>query len=177
MIDKRQFISGVLEKVNNHEELLEGRLTTEGNVCGCLLGDLTYYDDSGLEASDFITKHGRMLFTLGKQIRDKGFSTFDEITLLSNVNDDVKEKIEDELGGWRQIQNIIDAVSIKNWDSFLDQLNKMNVITALYHKGFNVLEEITLNNKKQVIINLLISYSFKFSINLFINGDSNNKTI
>ena len=97
MIDKRQFISGVLEKINNHEELLEGRLTTEGNVCGCLLGDLTYYDDSGLEASDFLTKHGRMLFALGKQIRDKGFSTFDEITLLSNVNDDVKDKIENEL--------------------------------------------------------------------------------
>ena len=150
MIDKRQFISGVLEKINNQEELLEGRLTAEGNVCGCLLGDLTYYDDSGLEASDFLTKHGRMLFTLGKQIRDKGFSTLDEITLLSNVNDDVKDKIENELGGWRQIQNIIDAVSIKNWDSFLDNLNKMNVILALYHKGFNVLEEITLNNGKKV---------------------------
>ena len=86
MIDKQQFISGVLEKVNNQEELLEGRLTAEGNVCGCLLGDLTYYDDAGLQASDFLTKHGRMLFTLGKQIRDKGFSTFDEITLLSTTN-------------------------------------------------------------------------------------------
>lgn len=151
MIDKRHFISGVLEKYDGHEELFEGRLTDEGNVCGCLLSDLTYYDDSGLEVGDFLTKHGRLLFSLGKQIRDKGFSTFDEITLLSNTNDEMQDKIENELGGWRQIQNIIDAVSIRNWDAFLDSLNRANVVLALYKKGFNVLNEITLDNGKKVV--------------------------
>lgn len=149
MIDKSQFISGVTDKYD--ERLLKNRLTTEGNVCGCLLGDLTYYDDAGLESTDFITKHGRMLFSIGKQIRDKGFSTLDEITLISNVDDDVIEKINDELGGWRQIQNVIDAVSIKNWDSFADNLNKSNVILSLHQKGFNVLKEMTLDNGKSVV--------------------------
>ena len=151
MIDKRQFISGVLEKYDGHEELFEGRLTDEGNVCGCLLSDLTYYDDAGLEVSDFLTKHGRLLFSLGKQIRDKGFSTFDEITLLSNTNSEMQDKIDNELGGWRQIQNVIDAVSIKNWDAFLDNLNRANVVLALYKKGFNVLNEITLDNGKKIV--------------------------
>ena len=151
MIDKSQFISGVLEKYDGHEELFEGRLTDEGNVCGCLLCDLTYYDDAGLESSDFITKHGRMLFTLGKQIRDKGFSTFDEITLVSNISEEMQNKIENEIGGWKQIQNVIDAVSIKNWDAFLDNLNRGNVILSLYKKGFNILNEITLDNGKKVV--------------------------
>ena len=88
MIDKQQFISGVTDKYD--ERLLEGRLTAEGNVCGCLLSDLTFYDDCNLEQKDFITKHGRMLFTLGKKIRERGFSTFDEITLLSNINENTK---------------------------------------------------------------------------------------
>lgn len=149
MIDKSLFISGVVDKYD--ERLLKNRLTAEGNVCGCLLGDLVYYDDAGLEANDFITKHGRMLFTIGKQIRDKGFSALDEITLISNINDDVKERIDNELGGWRQIQNVIDAVSIKNWDSFLDNLNKSNVILSLHQKGFNVLNEMTLDNGKNII--------------------------
>ena len=46
-MDKTQFISGVLDKYD--KRLLEGRLTAEGNVCGCLLRDLTYYDDCSLE--------------------------------------------------------------------------------------------------------------------------------
>lgn len=148
MIDKKHFISGVIDKYD--ERLLEGRLTLEGNVCGCLLSDLTYYDDCGLEQKDFLTVHGRMLFTLGKKIREKGFSIFDEITLLSNVNDNTKTKIEEELGGWRQIQNVIDAVPMKNWDAFLDALNKSNILISLYQKGFNLFEDVTLDNGKQV---------------------------
>ena len=129
-MDKTQFIPGTTDVYDIR--LLEGRITAEGNVCGCLLSDLTYYDDCGLEAKDFLTKHGRMLFSLGKEIRDKGFSNFDEITLISNVNEKTLEKINSEIGEWRQIQNVIDAVSIKNWDAFLDNFNKSNIILSLY---------------------------------------------
>ena len=148
-MDKSQFISGVCDIYD--ERLLENSLTTEGNVCGCLLSDLTYYDDAGLEAKDFITKDGRMLFTIGKELRDKGLSNFDEITLLSNVNESVREKIETEFGGYRSIQNIIDVVSIKNWDGFLDTLNKRNILLSLYKKNFNLFDEMTLDNGKKVI--------------------------
>lgn len=151
MIDKEQFIHGIIDKYDNHTELFKDRLIIEGNVCGCLLKDPTYYDDAGLSVSDFITKHGRLLFSIGKQIRDKGYANFDEITLLSNTEPATREMLSKEFGGWRSIQNIIDAVSIKNWDGFLDNLNKANVILALYKKGFNVINEITLDNNKTVI--------------------------
>ena len=144
-----QFIAGIEDKYD--KRLLSGRITAEGNVCGCLLSDITYYDDCGLESKDFITKHGRALFLLGKSIREKGFSNFDEITLISNVTPETKAKIDEELGGWRQIQNVIDAVSTKNWDAFLDTLNKQNIILALARKNFNVLDEITLDNGKKVV--------------------------
>ena len=32
-------------------------------------------------------------FTIGKQIRDKKYHTFDEITFISNANEDLKNKI------------------------------------------------------------------------------------
>ena len=79
-MDKSQFINGTFDVYD--KRLLTSRLTEEGNVCGCLLKDLTYYDDCGLSASDFVTQSGRMLFTIGKQIREKGCHTFDEITFL-----------------------------------------------------------------------------------------------
>ena len=51
-MDKSQFISGAFDIYD--ERLLEHRLTEEGNICGCLLNDLTLYDDCGLSAKDFI---------------------------------------------------------------------------------------------------------------------------
>lgn len=149
MIDKRQFISGVCDLYD--ERLLSNSLTTEGNVCGILLSDLTLFDDCGFESKDFITKHGRMLFNLGQHLRNKGLSNFDEISLLSNVNEDVREKINDEIGGFRAIQNVIDAVSIKNMPVFMDELNKRNILMSLYKKNFNLFDEMTLDNGKKVV--------------------------
>lgn len=148
-MDKTQFINGVAEIYD--ERLLESRLTEEGNICGCLLNDLTLYDDCGLSNSDFVTKSGRMLFSIGKQIRDKRCYKFDEITFLSNANEDLKDKVNNEFGGFKQIQNVMDAVSLKNYDSFLDDLNKSNIMLALYRKNFNVLNEMTLDNGKKVV--------------------------
>ena len=148
-MDKKQFITGVFDTYD--ERLLESRLTEEGNVCGCLLKDITYFDDCGLVTSDFVTKSGRMLFSIGKQIRDKGCHTFDEITFLSNTNDDLKDKINNEFGGFKQIQNVMDAVSLKNYDAFLDDLNKSNIMLSLYKKNFNLLNEMTLDNGKKVV--------------------------
>ena len=149
MVDKKQFISGVCDLYDHR--LLESSLTTEGNVCGVLLSDLTYFDDCGLESKDFVTKHGRMLFNLGRQLREKGLSHFDEISVLSNVTDDVKEKIDNELGGFKAIQNIIDVVSIKNMDAFMDELNKRNILMSLAKKNFNIFDEMTLDSGKRAV--------------------------
>lgn len=148
-MDKTQFVSGTTDLYD--ERLLEHRLTEEGNVCGCLLKNLPLYDDCGLSAKDFITKSGRMLFMIGKQIRDKRYSDFDEISFISNVNDELRDKINNEFGGFKAIQNVMDAVSLNNYDSFLDDLNKSNIILSLYRKNFNILEEMTLDNGKKVV--------------------------
>lgn len=148
-MDKNQFITGAFDTYD--ARLLESRLTEEGNVCGCLLNDLGLYNDCGLSEKDFITKSGRMLFTIGKQIADKRCHTFDEITFLSNANEDLRDKINNEFGGFRQIQNVMDAVSLKNYDSFLDDLNKSNIMLSLHKKNFNLLSEMTLDNGKKVV--------------------------
>ena len=148
-MDKNQFIVGTFDSYD--ERLLETRLVEEGNVCGCLLKELTLYDDCGLSVKDFLTKSGRVLFSIGKEIRDKRCHTFDEITFLSNTNEDLKSKINDDFGGFKQIQNVIDAVSLKNYDTFLDNLNKSNIMLSLYKKNFNILNEMTLDNGKKVV--------------------------
>lgn len=148
-MDKTHFISGVFDLYD--ERLLESRLTEEGNVCGALLKDITLYDDCGLTQKDFITKSGRLLFRIGQEIRTKKYNDFDEITFLSATNEELRDKINDEFGGFKAIQNVMDAVSLKNYDSFLDDLNKSNIMLSLYRKNFNVLEEMTLDNGKKVV--------------------------
>lgn len=148
-MDKSQFISGVCDIYDTR--LLKNSLTTEGNVVGILLSDLTLFDDCGLENKDFVTVHGRMLFTLGQQLRNKGLSNFDEITFISNANEELRDKIQNELGGFKSIQNVIDAVSVKNMDAYIDELNKRNILMSLYRKNFNIFEEMTLDNGKKVV--------------------------
>lgn len=148
-MDKSVFVAGIVD--NYDERLLEGRLTAEGNVCGCILKNLELYDESGLEHTDFITTHGRLLFAIAKQLREKGFTVCDEISYLSTVADKIKNIVEETFGGYKQINNVIQTVSINNWDAFLDKLNKMNTLMKLKQKGFNIFEKITLDNGKEVV--------------------------
>lgn len=146
-----RFIDGVVEKID--KRLLSNRLAKEGNVCGCMLKDLTLYDDCGLAQEDFITKHGRLLFNLIQKFRSKGLQECDEVTYETNIGDidkKIGEIIQNSFGGWQQIQNLINIAPIKNWDSFLDELNKSNTIIALYKKGFNIFDEIILDNGKKI---------------------------
>lgn len=145
---QQDFIAGVWEKYDH--ALLEKRREIEGNTIGCIAGDLLLIDDSMLKATDYITKDGRLLFSVLKSLRDRGCTVADEITVLTNTTDEVKEKFE-EFGGWQAVQKVIDTCNDKNFDVFLDNLNKSNVCLKLADKGFNLLEPVTLENGKSVV--------------------------
>lgn len=143
------YISGVQEKYP--VEILQNSEMIEGNVCSCLLQNLTYFDDSKLEASSFLTKDGRFLYSLGRMMRDKSYASCDEVSVLSNIegNESLKARLE-EIGGWKSIQNLMDCVDIRNWDAYFDALNKRNVLCELSLAGYNLVDKITLKNKKQI---------------------------
>lgn len=147
-INKSDFIVGICDKYD--EKLLHKRRETEGNVIGCLASDILLIDDSMLKATDFITKDGRFLFTILKSMRDRGCTVADEVTTLTNITDSMKEKLED-IGGWKQVQALIDICNTKNFDVFLDDLNKGNIYLHLSEKGFNLLEPVVLDNGKEVV--------------------------
>lgn len=146
--NKDDFVIGIYEKYNR--KLLKKRREIEGNTIGCIAGDLLLLDDSMLTSKDYITKDGRFLFAMLKDLRDRGCTIVDEVTLLTNVTDKVKEGLED-IGGWSKLQTLIDICNTKNFDVFLDDLRKSNVCLHLHDKGFNLLEKITLDNGKEII--------------------------
>lgn len=148
-VNYNNFIPNIAEKYDGR--LLEKRVPIEGNVCGCLLKDLDLFDDCGLTVQDFITNSGRLLFTIAKQLRGKGVQKFDEITFVSTLESEFVHMVEEQVGDYGEIQNVIDAVSENNWDTFLDDLNKSNVLLKLSDKGFAIFSKIRLDNGKEII--------------------------
>ena len=116
MINRDVFITGTVDKIP--EELLENRITIEGNLCGLLLRDLLRYDDIGMDItkSEMYTRDGRFLYNLGARLREKGFEKVDEVTLLSNLGEDELNRVQ-AMGGYRIIEHLMNILDDRNWDA------------------------------------------------------------
>ena len=151
MSDIAEFITGVKEKYP--AQLLKGRIETEGNVISCLFKDMLLIDDTSLVQKDFITSDGLFYFSMLKVLRDKGFYSLDEVTILSNLPEDVIERYED-IGGWESIQHQIEIINVENFDTYIDILYRENILLHMSDDGFNLLKEIDINGKKVVPLKL-----------------------
>ena len=146
-----KFISGITEKYP--KELLEGRLTVEGNVIGCLYKDPLLVDDCDFSNNDFITNDGYFYYNLAKYLRKMGYSVFDEVTILSSVPSNTANAFQ-ERGGYEAIKHLADIINLKNADTYLDNLYRENIILGLYRDGFNLLKPVTWNDKEVVPLKL-----------------------
>lgn len=110
-------------------------------------------DDSNLNKKDFITKDGSFYFQLINHLRKKGFYSLDEVTILSNTNENVIERYK-ACGGWDTIQHQINIINDKNYDTYLDILCRENIIINMHNDGFNLLKAIDIDGKKIVPLTL-----------------------
>ena len=149
-MEKNIFLSG---SDKYPESLLSGRVEVEGNVISCIYKDLLLLDETKLKPEDFISTDGRFYYSLAKYIKSKNFVSIDEITILSSVTETVAQGFQ-ERGGWSTIQNLIDIINDKNWDTYLDILYRENIILTLHDGGFNLLKLIDDNNKQIIPLNL-----------------------
>lgn len=115
--------------------------------------DMLLLDDLELKKEDFITNDGRFYFGLLTQLRKKGFYSLDEITILSNMNDEVIERYE-ACGGWEAIQHQIDIINEKNFDTYIDILYRENIMLHMYDDGIDILHTVDVNGKKVVLLKL-----------------------
>lgn len=145
MIKIEKFIAGITEKYP--KEVLEGRLTVEGNVIGCIFQDSLLLDECDFKSTDFITSDGNFFYSLAKRIRAQGFTILDEVTILSSVSENIAEAFQ-QRGGFESIKNLTDVVNIKNAEIYLDNLYRENIILKLYDDGFNLLKPIEWNGKE-----------------------------
>lgn len=115
--------------------------------------DILLLDDLELKKEDFITNDGRFYFGLLNQLRKKGFYSLDEITILSNMNDEIIERYE-ACGGWESIQHQIDIINDKNFDTYIDILYRENIMLRMYDDGIDLLHTVDVNGKKVILYKL-----------------------
>ena len=147
-----EFLTGITDKYIS--QLLKGRIEVEGNVISCLFKDMLLLDEIKLEAKDFITSDGHFYFSLLKHLRKKGFYNLDEVTILSNCNEDVILKFE-ERGGFETIQHQIDIINVQNFDTYMDILYRENILCNMHLDGFNLINPIMIGDKKIAPLKLL----------------------
>ncbi len=85
-------------------ELLKGRVKIEGNELASIWKDPLLIDESKLDTKNFLTQDGAYYFSLAKNLRQKGFFSFDEVTVLSNISDELELGFTAR-GGWEVIQS------------------------------------------------------------------------
>ena len=100
-------------------------------------------DDLDLKKEDFITNDGRFYFGMLTQLRKKGFYSLDEVTILSNMNDEVIERYE-TCGGWESIQHQI----------YIDILYRENIMLHMVDDGIDLLHAVDINGKKVILLKL-----------------------
>ena len=132
-------------------QLLKGRIEIEGNVVSCLFKDMLLLDDISLTKNDFITNDGLFYFLLLTNLRSKGFYSLDEVTILSNSNEDVVERYE-ACGGWQTIQHQIDIINANNFDVYIDLLYRENIMLHMCDDGIDLLHGVDINGKKIVLL-------------------------
>lgn len=147
----KDFLSGVEDKYDNR--LLKNRLTVEGNVIAVIYSDPLILDENDLTSKDFITSDGNFYFSLAKRLRKTGYTVFDEVTILSSINDTISEEFQ-ERGGYATLKNLVDVIDIRNADVYIDNLYRENIILSLYRDGFNLFDKVDWDGKEIVPLSL-----------------------
>ena len=126
------------------EDLIKGRESAEATFIFFLWKQPELYDDfarvNTQEDETLKTEDGIFYFSLGREMFNQGFKSFDNVTIYTFLeNKPTVKKHFDELGGYPTVSELCSLVNVENIDAYYDKIAKMNTLMTLYDKGFNVI--------------------------------------
>lgn len=148
------YIAGVKEKYP--VELLEGRIGVEGNCVFSFWKDPNLFKEyKEITTNNFLTEDARFYFALGKRLSNL-YKVFDEVSVMSHLadNETLVAGFE-ERGGYDVIYNTMTMLNSNNVEQYIDILNRENILLKLHEDGFNLMNEIYINEKAIIPIKLL----------------------
>lgn len=116
------------------DELINNRDIVEGNFVFSLWKNPDLYDLYTIKPhQDLLTEEGKFYYTLGKEMYDKGYRAFDDLSIKTHLSDKPKwlEKYE-KMGGFTDIQIALDTINIDNAEVYYENLCANNMLITMY---------------------------------------------
>lgn len=154
------------------EILLQNRQMLEANFIFCLWKDPELYGEFKNElnpSKDFITSDGIFYYSLGKELYEMEYQSFDEVTVYTYLqgNTTLLEGFN-RRGGQRTVNEIRDILDVNNVETYYDQLLKSNMLLKLHDKGFDVVSEYNSKFKNMTTSDLYDYFEYQLD-NVFLN--------
>src|SRR5699024_1391638 len=124
-----------------------GRVETEASVIGCIMNDLLLLEDVKLKVDDFATKDGRFYFNIADTLRKKNINEVTEVDIIANFNEQIVNKFE-EKGGMNQVELMKSMISNSNFEGYIDELYKYNIMLSLSDLNIDLTKPVEFNGKE-----------------------------
>lgn len=127
------------------KELLEKRDVIECNFIFSLYKDINLVDNykNIINGEDIITEDGKFYYGLVQGMKRSGYNSVNNIDIFTYLED--KKVLKDgfeKRGGWKEVQDIINILSIDNLPVYADELAKNNMLIRLHQKNFPVIADL-----------------------------------
>lgn len=132
------------------EYLTKGRMSTEGVVIGCLYNDILLVKEYEITQDMFITEEGKLYFAIIKKLLNKNVMNVCDTDIRLNCTDEIIREYK-EFGGFKTIEMLKKSVDIKNFESYLDDLQKKNLYIDFYNDGLDLEKEIRVETKTKSV--------------------------
>ena len=167
-------ISKQFEKYD--EELLKGRVETEASVIGCIMNDLLLLEDVKLKIDDFATKDGRFYFNIADTLRKKNINEVTEVDIIANFNEQIVDKFE-EKGGMNQVELMKSMISNSNFEGYIDELYKYNIMLSLSDLNIDLTKPVEFNGKEIIPVKEFRKMDAEMVVDFYENYINNLNTV
>ena len=160
-----------MQNLDNYpKEITTNRDLVEANFIFCLWKNPELYADYEKDIMadrDLLTEDGRFYYSLGYEMHQLNFKSFDDASIYSYIEG--KEVLKNGFarrGGYKTVDDIKKILHEDNIDTYYDELVKNNMLLKLHDKGFNVVKEI--DKFRKMTSNQLYNY-FEYQLdNVFL---------
>ena len=157
-------------------KLTSNRNKIEGAFVFSLWKQPELYDDFELNTdSELLTEDGKFYYSLGQKMYDKGITVFDEVSILSFLDnsDELLEQFNKK-GGCRVVNEMKSIVASENVDSYHDEILKSNAVLQLFDQGYFFRDEEELAKVQTEMNYAQLEDYLEFKINnIFLKSTSN----
>ena len=133
------------EQIETYKKVKDYKVNCEANIVSCIYKNPNLIHNVNLKINEFSHNIWRVYYQIAYDIVLREFKdVLDDITvgLYLEKHNKLKEKF-DEYGGYGTIESACGYVQTSNFNGYVDELRKWNVVIELCKKGFPVKDNLS----------------------------------